>query len=56
MSKATDSANKNISQPSLSKLKIVFPNKMEQEKIGKLFKDLDKTITLHQRKPNTLFS
>ena len=54
MSKATDSANKNISQPSLSKLKIVFPNKMEQEKIGKLFKDLDKTITLHQRKLDSL--
>lgn len=54
MSKATDSANKNISQPSLSKLKIVFPNKMEQEKIGKLFKDLDKTITLHQHKLDQL--
>lgn len=54
MSKATDSANKNISQPSLSKLKIVFPNKIEQEKIGKLFKDLDKTITLHQHKLDQL--
>ena len=54
MSKATDSANKNINQSSLAKLKIVFPSKTEQEKIGKLLEDLDKVITLHQRKLDQL--
>ncbi|WP_404899814.1 restriction endonuclease subunit S [Levilactobacillus brevis] len=29
---------------------LLFPNLDEQEKIGKFFKQLDKTIALHQRK------
>ena len=50
MSQATNSANKNISQPILEKLTIQVPSTAEQVKIGALFSRLDDTITLHQRK------
>ena len=50
MSQATNSANKNISQPILEKLTIQVPSTAEQVKIVALFSRLDDTITLHQRK------
>ena len=48
MSQATNSANKNISQPILEKLEIDLPKKEEQKLIGDYFKNLDNLITLHQ--------
>ena len=51
MAQATNSANKNISQTVLENLCLKIPNKSEQEKIGLYFSNLDKLITLHQRKP-----
>ena len=50
IAQATDSANKNINQFVLENLNIFLPDKKEQEKIGELFQNLDKLITLHQRK------
>ena len=50
MAQATNSANKNISQIVLEDLCLKIPNKSEQEKIGLYFSNLDKLITLHQRK------
>lgn len=50
MSKATDSANKNISQSVLADLDINIPSKEEQIKIGEYFSNLDHLITLHQQK------
>ncbi|WRM22174.1 restriction endonuclease subunit S [Lacticaseibacillus rhamnosus] len=35
---------------------VSIPNIDEQKLIGSFFKELDNTIDLHQRKPNTLFS
>ena len=50
MAQATNSANKNISQPVLENLEIKLPIYEEQEKIGAYFNQLDHLITLHQRK------
>ena len=50
MAKATNSANKNISQDVLNNLELYVPTKEEQEKIGEYFSNLDNLITLHQRK------
>jgi len=50
MSKATNSANKNISQEVLTNLMLYVPTKSEQKKIGAFFSNLDDLITLHQRK------
>lgn len=50
MSQATNSANKNISQSVLNDLNLFIPTKDEQSKIGLIFSELDKCITLHQRK------
>ncbi|MFM0794811.1 restriction endonuclease subunit S [Streptococcus suis] len=54
MSQATDSANKNISQQVLAELDILVPSLPEQETIGTFFSTLDRHITLHQRKLDTL--
>ncbi|WP_408539702.1 restriction endonuclease subunit S [Streptococcus suis] len=54
MSQATDSANKNISQQVLAELDILVPSLPEQEAIGTFFSTLDRHITLHQRKLDTL--
>ena len=54
MAKATNSANKNISQDVLINLEICVPSKEEQRKIGKYFVNLDNLITLHQRKSDNL--
>ena len=48
MSQATNSANKNISQSVLNNLNLFIPTKDEQSKIGLIFSELDKCITLHQ--------
>lgn len=48
MSQATNSANKNISQSVLNNLNLFIPKKDEQSKIGLIFSELDKCITLHQ--------
>ena len=50
MSKATNSANKNISQDVLNNLELYLPIKKEQQKIGEYFSNIDNLITLHQRK------
>ena len=50
MAQATNSANKNISQPVLENLTFMLPTEREQEKIGKYFSNLGNLITLHQRK------
>ena len=50
MSQATNSANKNISQSVLENLELAIPRKLEQQKIGAYFSNLDHLITLHQRK------
>ena len=55
MAQATNSANKNISQTVLENLCLKIPNKSEQEKIGLYFSNLDKLITLHQRKQCILY-
>ena len=50
MAQATNSANKNISQPVLENLQIYLPQYEEQKAIGACFSKLDHLITLHQRK------
>ena len=50
MAKATNSANKNISQDVLNNLTILLPSKYEQQKIGAFLLQLDTLITLHQCK------
>ena len=50
MAKATNSANKNISQEVLNNLELYVPYKDEQSKIGTYLSNLDNLITLHQRK------
>ena len=50
MAQATNSANKNISQPVLENLTFMLPTEREQQKIGNYFSNLDNLITLHQRK------
>ena len=42
---------KNIEWNTLNKQKLLIPKFKEQKKIGEFFKQLDKDITLHQRKP-----
>ena len=54
MAKATNSANKNISQEVLNNLEVLLPSNAEQQKIGSFFARLDDLITLHQRKLETL--
>ena len=54
MAKATNSANKNISQEVLNNLELYVPKKAEQQKIGEYFSNLDNLITLHQRKCDEL--
>ena len=49
MAQATNSANKNISQPVLENLQIHLPRYEEQKAIGAYFSKLDHLITLHQR-------
>ena len=49
MAKATNSANKNISQDVLNNLEVYLPAKDEQREIGAYFAQLDNLITLHQR-------
>ena len=51
MAQATNSANKNISQPVLENLQIYLPQYEEQKAIGACFSKLDHLITLHHRKP-----
>lgn len=49
------SAIKNIPPfADLKPMKILLPNKAEQTIIGDFFTDIDKTITLHQRKIDQL--
>ena len=43
-----------ISSAQFMKMPIPFPNKEEQQKIGKYFDHLDHLITLHQRKCDEL--
>lgn len=50
MAQATNSANKNISQPVLENLQIYLPQYEEQKAIGACFSKLDHLITLHQQK------
>ena len=50
MAKATNSANKNISQDVLNNIELFMPSKEEQKKIGEYFDRLDHLITLHQHK------
>lgn len=50
MSQATNSANKNISQSVLENLTFEIPSIDEQKQIGEYFRNLDRLITLHQRK------
>ena len=54
MAKATNSANKNISQEALNNLEVLLPSNVEQKEIGSFFSNLDTLITLHQRKCETL--
>ena len=49
MAKATNSANKNISQEVLNNLELYVPYKDEQSKIGTYLSNLDNLITLHRR-------
>ncbi len=50
MAKATNSANKNISQDVLNNLELFVPSQEEQRKIGECFANIDNLITLHQLK------
>ena len=54
MAKATNSANKNISQDVLYNLEVYLPPKEEQHKIGAYLAQLDNLITLYQRKCDEL--
>lgn len=53
MAKATNSANKNISQDVLNNLELYMPEKEEQQKIGEYFSSIDNLINLHLRKLET---
>ena len=46
----TVGAQPNLSLAQVGSLKIPYPSRAEQEKIGEFFSQLDTTITLHQRK------
>ncbi|WP_315307215.1 restriction endonuclease subunit S [Enterococcus devriesei] len=48
-SKAETSSQANLNLSKLSELTIIIPTYNEQKKIGDFFKQLDKTISLHQR-------
>lgn len=50
ISQSTNSANKNISQSVLEKLKVSIPEKNEQEKVGDFFSNLDNLIFLQKQK------
>lgn len=50
----TVGAQPNLSLAQVGSLKIPYPSRAEQEKIGEFFSQLDTTITLHQRKLETL--
>ncbi|MEI7582507.1 restriction endonuclease subunit S [Runella sp.] len=51
LSNSTSSANTNINQDSLKKIKLIQPSLFnEQTQIGNFFKNLDNLISLHQRK------
>jgi type I restriction enzyme, S subunit len=54
LSNATSSANTNINQDSLKKIRIALPHFQEQTQIGNFFKNLDNFITLHQHKYDKL--
>lgn len=54
LSECTGTSYPAISSNDLSKIVIYYPAIDEQNKIGTLFKKLDKTITLHQRKIDQL--
>lgn len=43
----------NLSKNELDNYDILIPKNDEKEKIGNLFKNIDKLITLHQREPFT---
>nr|WP_259685393.1 restriction endonuclease subunit S [Lactobacillus helveticus] len=43
-----------VNYPAVSNLKLELPKIEEQQKIGSFFKQLDNTITLHQRKLDLL--
>lgn len=47
---ATSSANTNINQEALQKIRVSIPKIKEQEQVGTFFNKLDNLITLHQRK------
>lgn len=49
----TVGAQPNLSLAQVGSLKIPYPSRAEQEKIGEFFSQLDTTITLHQRKLET---
>ena len=49
MASATSSANTNINQESLQKIRVMLPCLREQAQIGAFYKHLDHLITLHQR-------
>ena len=46
----------NISKTGVMNIDIQLPNNQEQERIGKLFYEIDNLITLHQRKQNDIFA
>ena len=55
MSDKNGSTMVHITKMGMEKKKVIIPlNIEEQEKIGKFFSDLDRNITLHQRKLNQL--
>lgn len=51
MARATNSANKNVSQSVLENMMFYIPFIEEQGKIGECFSSLDRLITLHRRTP-----
>ena len=50
ISQSTNSANKNISQSVLEKIKVSIPEKNEQQKIGNYFANIDNLIFLQNQK------
>ncbi|MEC1502347.1 restriction endonuclease subunit S [Bacillus sonorensis] len=54
LSHSTSSANTNINQKALEKIKIKIPLCEEQKEIGGFFRNLDNTIALHQRELDAL--
>ena len=52
--RATGGTIKHLNQNILVDFPILLPSKAEQERIGRLFENLDATITLHQRKYDKL--